>query len=266
MEFKKGKGIKSNSSTWTVCYDENQNKYTAKTYFGSDMGTWLNLYEITKDIYDSAGTFEDDDYKTQELIQTGRLLYSYENCKWGNGPILDVLDAEYIESCAWAFEKQNYKEISMHAQTDFDTKLIELAEIITQAFASSYKPWIASNWKDSYSIKRLGSPHWGMWYLIDLTKKEVVLTCNRLNEIIPFMFKKLGCEGVKWEKIEKSRAVLYELSKKYGTETFCVKGYEFHPYHNECLIASEYVDGIWTADAYYSFDSNAKLKKQTNKN
>jgi len=99
--FKEGKGKASNSSHWRVCYDGNTKKYTAGVFFGGAGGSSYNLYEITKEIFDKVGTFEDDEYNSERLIATGRELYRGVNDRCGP-PYTIEFDKACREICPWA--------------------------------------------------------------------------------------------------------------------------------------------------------------------
>lgn len=103
MEIKEGRGNASNSNFWVVCFNEENGKYTAYLGFGSDMMMMASFYEITKEIFDTVGTFSDDDYKSQKLIRTGRLLYYREDSKWSM-PYEKIEDENYEEWCSWYFD------------------------------------------------------------------------------------------------------------------------------------------------------------------
>lgn len=98
--FKDGIGNASNASYWKVCYDEENEIYTAQKRFMGAGGYSMSLYEITKDIFDKVGTFEDDDYKSERLISEGRELYRRvdEKC---SPPYDDVSDKNYRTLCPW---------------------------------------------------------------------------------------------------------------------------------------------------------------------
>lgn len=104
MEIKSGRGKGRGSSQWTVCYDPEIDKYSARLNFGSDMCIEVSYYEINKDIYDNVGTFEDDTNQSEELIKKGRLLYRYNDNKWG-WPISKVVDANWQDICRGLFSR-----------------------------------------------------------------------------------------------------------------------------------------------------------------
>ena len=99
--LKQGKGNADNSSRWKVCFDKQEERYTAEIRFGGVGGASYRLFEINKEIFDQAGTFEDDDYKTERLIREGRLLYASMVDR--NTPGFDdVIDRDYRTLCPWA--------------------------------------------------------------------------------------------------------------------------------------------------------------------
>ena len=99
--FKEGSGTARNASHWTVCYDMELGIYTARIGFGGAGGGSVQLYQITKEIFDKVGSFEDDDYKSERLIETGRLLYGYETSKYASGPEERVFDKNWKKLCPW---------------------------------------------------------------------------------------------------------------------------------------------------------------------
>ena len=100
--FKDGIGNACNSSHCVVCRDRAGGRYTAELSFGGTGGTCYRLYEIDKDVFDLAGSFENDDYKTEKLIQEkGRELYRFEETRH-TPPDETVLDESYRELCPWA--------------------------------------------------------------------------------------------------------------------------------------------------------------------
>lgn len=99
--YKTGKGTGDSSSRWTVCMS-NTGTYTAELYFMGAGGAHQWLYEIDKDVFDQAGTFENDDYKTEKLIkEKGRRLYEAaderDSQAWQS-----VADTDYDTLCSWA--------------------------------------------------------------------------------------------------------------------------------------------------------------------
>ena len=98
--FKTGEGTGESSSRWTVCVTKG-GRYSAELYFMGAGGAHQWLYEIDKDVFDQAGTFEADDYKTENLIkEKGRLLYEAaderQTLPWRN-----ISDDNYKIICNW---------------------------------------------------------------------------------------------------------------------------------------------------------------------
>lgn len=71
MVFKEGYGSSFSSARWKVCFDEEKALYTAELYFCGSGGAAYYLYEITKEIFDTVGTFGNDERKSEDLIHTG---------------------------------------------------------------------------------------------------------------------------------------------------------------------------------------------------
>jgi flavin reductase (DIM6/NTAB) family NADH-FMN oxidoreductase RutF len=100
-KYKTGHGTGDSSSRWTVCMT-NKGVYTAELYFMGGGGANQSLYEINKEVFDQAGTFEDDDYKTEKLIkEKGRLLYEAADERQTQ-PWQRVVDEDYDKLCSWA--------------------------------------------------------------------------------------------------------------------------------------------------------------------
>ena len=95
MTYKKGRGNKENSSYWTCVFDDEKNLYYGETFLGNADGIIYNLYKINKEIFDKVGTFDRDDYKSQDLIKSGELLYSLEDLNFNDGPIEEIGDSNY---------------------------------------------------------------------------------------------------------------------------------------------------------------------------
>ena len=89
MEFKEGNG-------WKACYDKERDLYTAKR---SGCG-YLDLYEITKEIYDALKDGMSD-ADSCCLIDKGRHLYMNVDDRCGP-PYTVVLDSDYEMLCPWA--------------------------------------------------------------------------------------------------------------------------------------------------------------------
>ena len=99
--YKTGIGTGDSSSRWTVCMS-NTGTYTAELYFMGAGGAHQWLYEIDKDVFDQAGTFENDDYKTEKLIkEKGRRLYEAADER-NSQAWQSVADTDYDTLCSWA--------------------------------------------------------------------------------------------------------------------------------------------------------------------
>lgn len=98
--FKEGRGNASNSCSWKACHDTKTDFYSAEVSFGGAGGSSYQLFQITKEIFDQVGSFEDDDYKSERLIGTGRELFRYDNSKYA--PSYHVIfDKSYAQLCPW---------------------------------------------------------------------------------------------------------------------------------------------------------------------
>ena len=101
--FKEGIGSASNASRWKVCMDtQGEGRYTAELRFGGEGGASYSLYEIGREVFERAGTFDDDDHKSERLIRdNGRKLYESRFSR--NIPGCDdVYDRDYRQICPWA--------------------------------------------------------------------------------------------------------------------------------------------------------------------
>ena len=97
--LKKGRGTQPGASSWTVCFDTVNNRYTAESYFSNGCIGGYYLYEITKDIYDRSDPQSGD--QTEQLIHTGRLLYEdHSDINAVNYHIIH--DNNYETICQWA--------------------------------------------------------------------------------------------------------------------------------------------------------------------
>ena len=104
--FKEGRGSATNASVWKLCHDDERDLYTAELRFIGYSGSSYDLYQINKEIYDTAGTFENDEYKSEELIRTGRRLYRSLDQQSGF-PDTIIFDLDYDKICDWA-ETEDY--------------------------------------------------------------------------------------------------------------------------------------------------------------
>ena len=78
---------------WKACYDQERNKYFGQLMYTNREGQTRYLYEITKEIFDRLGSFPED-YDNDRLIETGRLLFRFEDTMYGTL----VYDDSYTES------------------------------------------------------------------------------------------------------------------------------------------------------------------------
>ena len=89
MEFKKGEW-------WKACYDEEKGRYFGE-YGG---GQSYNLFELTKEIYDSLDESMSEG-EASIIMYEGRHLYMSVDDRCGP-PYTIVFDDEYRELCPWA--------------------------------------------------------------------------------------------------------------------------------------------------------------------
>ena len=79
---------------WKAFYDTESGRYFARIMYISREGLEEYRYEITEEIYNKLGTF-DDDTENERLIRTGEIAYSFENTMYGTlGPEKTVWDDE----------------------------------------------------------------------------------------------------------------------------------------------------------------------------
>lgn len=103
--IKTGCGKERNSASWAVAYNQECDMYVAMLSFSSAYGCWMSMYEIPKESFDLAGTFEDDDYKTERMIREGRELYKYENERNYPEPYERIADENYRNLCKILLER-----------------------------------------------------------------------------------------------------------------------------------------------------------------
>ena len=85
---------KKKGNNWTAYHDKDTNRYFAEIIYTSREGREQYNYEITQEIYDRLGSF-DDDIKNEKLIRTAKITYSFENTMYGTlGPERMVWDEE----------------------------------------------------------------------------------------------------------------------------------------------------------------------------
>ena len=82
---------------WKACYDQERRKHYGYLMYTNREGQTRYLYEITKEVFDRLGSFPDD-YDNDRMIQTGRLLFRFENTMYGTmGPEYMTFDDSYTE-------------------------------------------------------------------------------------------------------------------------------------------------------------------------
>lgn len=96
---------------WKACYDQQRQKYYGHLMYTNREGQTRYLYEITKEVFDRLGSFPDD-YDNDRLIETGRLLFRFEDTMYGTmGPERSVHDDSYTEDdFDKAFDSLNSKK------------------------------------------------------------------------------------------------------------------------------------------------------------
>lgn len=96
-------------NNWTAYYDPETGRYFAEIMYTSREGREQYNYEITKDIYDRLGSF-DDDVENERLIKTAEMTYSFENTMYGTlGPERTVWNEEAGEAMKETVRKQEKK-------------------------------------------------------------------------------------------------------------------------------------------------------------
>ena len=101
---------KKEGNYWTAYYDSDANRYFAEIIYTSREGREQYDYEITKEIYDRLGSFNDD-YENEKLIRTGNMSYSFENTMYGTlGPERTVWNEEVNEAMKKCVRKEDNKE------------------------------------------------------------------------------------------------------------------------------------------------------------
>ena len=102
---------KKQGSNWTAYYDPDTKRYFAEIMYTSREGREQYDYEITQDIFDRLGTFQDD-VENERLIKTAKMTYSFENTMYGTlGPERMVWDEEAHEAMhQYGKKKEKNKE------------------------------------------------------------------------------------------------------------------------------------------------------------
>ena len=97
-------------NNWTAYYDPDTNRYFAEIMYTSREGREQYDYEITQDIYNQLGTFQED-VDNERLIKEAKMTYSFENTMYGTlGPERMVWDEEANEAMNKAIRKQQKKK------------------------------------------------------------------------------------------------------------------------------------------------------------
>ena len=95
----------SNSARWECAHDLDTDMYWGITSFGSSEGMWFSGYEITKEIWNLVGTYENDDYISERLIRKGRLICRHDDEKNWPCPQEEIIDKDYRTHLSWYFSK-----------------------------------------------------------------------------------------------------------------------------------------------------------------
>ena len=89
---------KKHGNNWTAYYDTDTKRYFAEIMYTSREGREQYNYEITREIYERLGSFNDDT-DNERLIKTAKITYSFENTMYGTlGPERMVWDKEANEA------------------------------------------------------------------------------------------------------------------------------------------------------------------------
>ena len=86
---------KKKGNNWTAYYDSDTHRYFAEIIYTSREGREQYNYEITREIFDKLGTFNED-YENELLIRTAKMTYSFENTHFVD---LLVNRCSYPETC-----------------------------------------------------------------------------------------------------------------------------------------------------------------------
>ncbi len=106
--------------SWKAGYNEAKNLYGAEIVF---QGDW-DYYEISASVFSSL-TEGMSDSAAEELIRTGRRLYSHVNDRMGP-PYTVVLDEDYADYCPWL--KKNSKPVGKEWSKELTDAAVELFE------------------------------------------------------------------------------------------------------------------------------------------
>jgi len=101
---------KKKGNNRTAYYDSDTRRYFAEIIYTSREGREQYDYEITRDIFDKLGTFNED-YENELLIRTAKMAYSFENTMYGTlGPERTVWDGEANEAMHACVKKSEKKK------------------------------------------------------------------------------------------------------------------------------------------------------------
>ncbi len=101
---------KKHGSNWTAYHNPETDRYFAEIIYTSREGREQYDFEITQEIYEQLGTFQDD-YENEKLIKTAKRTYSFENTMYGTlGPERTVWDEEANEAMNETIRKQTEKK------------------------------------------------------------------------------------------------------------------------------------------------------------
>ncbi|MBR0460044.1 MAG: hypothetical protein IJJ26_12470 [Victivallales bacterium] len=112
MKMKEGLG-------WKACFNEEKGVYGAEIMF---QGSW-NLYEISGSVFNSLNKNMSSS-QVEELIQSGRRLYSHVNDRY-SPPYTIVLDDDYAIYCPWMAESKPAGKTWSKEMTDAAVELFE---------------------------------------------------------------------------------------------------------------------------------------------
>lgn len=112
MKMKEGLG-------WKACHNEEKGVYGAEIMF---QGSW-NLYEISGSVFDRLNK-NMSSREVEELIQSGRRLYSHVNDRCGPSYTV-VLDDDYAVYCPWMAPSKPDGKTWSKEMTDAAVELFE---------------------------------------------------------------------------------------------------------------------------------------------
>ncbi len=112
MKMKEGSG-------WKACYDEKTGRCGAEVIF---QGSW-DLYEISAGVFSQLSARMSGS-EAEELIQSGRRLYSHVNDRCGP-PYTIVFDDDYALYCPWMGKAKPVGKTWSDDMTDAAVELFE---------------------------------------------------------------------------------------------------------------------------------------------